>query len=310
VRWHASAKLRHKNELSINYLTLRKVVGSIGLLLPLGLLIGNVLVTSNLPDSMSAYYYTDMRNLFVGALCALGVFLVSYAGFDDWDRWLTNVAGGGAILVAFLPTKPTVCAKHSRVCLAPAVKALSAEQSWVGNFHLVFAAVTFVALGCMALRFAKTKPEAYQPAPSDSPQTEPGVLKRAWNGLGFEKPQHDDRSAEKKKRNVVYRVCGVAILIFIVLAAASNLFPQPIQSELPWFFIFEALAVIAFGISWLVKGETLLKDRPPPTGRPSEPSDHSPGGDHDSGAYPAVAKVLAWNDQPDEAASTRRVSAG
>jgi hypothetical protein len=255
-------KPRRKNGVSIDYLTLRKVVGCIGLLLPVGLLAGNSLVTSNLPDSMSAYYYPDVRNLFVGALCALGVFLISYAGFDDWDRWLTNVAGGGAILVAFLPTKPTVCATHARTCLAPAVRALSTEQSWVGNFHLAFAAITFVALGCMALRFAKTKPQAYKPATSESMGTVPGVLKRASNGLGLEKPQNDHRTAEKKERNIVYRTCGVAILVCIVLAAASNLLPEPIQSELPWFSIFEALAVIAFGISWLVKGETLLKDRP------------------------------------------------
>ena len=262
VNWRGTEMPRHKNGLSIDYLTLRTVVGCIGLLLPVGLLAGNSLVTSDLPDSMSAYYYTDTRNLFVGALCALGVFLISYAGFDDWDRWLTNVAGGGAILVAFLPTKPAVCANRARTCLAPAVRALSDEQSWVGNFHLAFAAITFVALGCMALRFAKTKPQAYKPATSESPRTMPGVLRRTWNGLGLEKPQNDHRTAEKKKRNIVYRACAVTIFVCIVLAAASNLLPEPMQGELPWFFIFEALAVIAFGISWLVKGETLLKDRP------------------------------------------------
>src|SRR5215469_5887569 len=97
MKWHGTGEPRHQNQLSINYLTLRKVVGGIGLLLPVGLLVGNTLVASNLPHSMSGYYYTDVRNLFVGALCALGVFLIGYAGFDDWDRWLTNVAGGGAI---------------------------------------------------------------------------------------------------------------------------------------------------------------------------------------------------------------------
>jgi hypothetical protein len=263
----------HKNMLSIDYLTLRKVVGCIGLLLPAGLLIGESVLASGLPDSMSAYYYTGMRNLFVGALCALGVFLISYAGFDDWDRWLTNVAGAGAILVAFLPTKPAVCARNARTCLPPSVRALSTEQGWVGDFHLLFAAVTFIALGCMALRFAKTSPRAYKPIDPDGPRTVAKVLTRAWNGLGLQKPEYDHRTAEKKKRNVVYRTCGVAILSCVVLAAGSNLLPQPIQSELPWFFIFEAIAVIAFGVSWLVKGATLLKDRPagPAGNRPRPP---------------------------------------
>jgi hypothetical protein len=272
MKWHGTGEPRHQNQLSINYLRLRKVVGWIGVLLPFGLLAGNTLVASYLPDSMSGYYYTAVRNLFVGALCALGVFLIGYAGFDDWDRWLTNVAGGGAILVAFLPTKPAVCATHARTCLAPAVRALSTGQNGVGDVHLVFAAITFIALACMALRFAKTKPEAYQPAGSGSPQMAPRILKGTWNGLGLQKPQDDQRTAEKKKRNVVYRICGAAILICILLAAASNLFPQPIQSDLPWFFIFEALALIAFGLAWLVKGETFLKDKPGgTTGLPDSP---------------------------------------
>jgi len=257
-------RLRDEYQLGISYLVLRRVVGCIGILLPLGLFAGNRVFTDVLPGSMSGYYYTDMRNLFVGALCVLGVFLVGYAGFDAWDRALTNVAGAGAILVAFLPTKPGVCGAHASVCLAPAVRVLSAEQTWVGNLHLVFAAVTFLALGCMALRFAKTGPAAYLP-PAAGPAAL-RVLKRARNGLGFGRPIVDTRTAEKKRRNVVYRICGVAIFACIVLAAASSLFPQPIRTDLPWLFILEALADIAFGISWLVKGDTFVKDRPDRTG--------------------------------------------
>jgi len=253
-------RLRHEYQLGISYLVLRRVVGCIGILLPLGLFAGNRVVTEILPGSMSGYYYTDMRNLFVGALCVLGVFLICYDGFDAWDRALTNVAGAGATLVAFLPTKPAVCGTRAGPCLAPAVRALSAEQTWVGNFHLIFAAVTFIALGCMAFRFARTGPAAYK-AVSSGPAA-PRVVKRAWNGLGFGRPVPDTRTAEKKKRNVVYRICGAAIFACIALAAASNLLPQPIRGDLPWLFIFEALADIAFGISWLVKGDTFLKDRP------------------------------------------------
>jgi hypothetical protein len=58
---------------------------------------------------MSGYYYTGMHNIFVGALCALGVFLVAYNGYDDLDRWITNIAGAAAIIVALFPTKPASC---------------------------------------------------------------------------------------------------------------------------------------------------------------------------------------------------------
>jgi hypothetical protein len=132
-------------------------VGWIGTLLPIVLIVSNMIFfTSPRPYSMSGYYYTGMRNVFVGALCALGVFLVAYAGYDKVDRWITNIAGFCAIGVAFFPTKPLVCAAHTRTCAAPSVTHLSAGQQAVGVIHLVFAAVTFVALGLMALRFAKS----------------------------------------------------------------------------------------------------------------------------------------------------------
>jgi hypothetical protein len=68
------------------------------------LITGNVIFfTTSLPGSMSGYYYTHMRDLFVGALCALGVFLVAYVGYDEVDRWITNIAGLCAIGVAFFP---------------------------------------------------------------------------------------------------------------------------------------------------------------------------------------------------------------
>ena len=71
------------------------------------------------------------------------------------DLWVTNIAGFGAIGVAFCPTKPAVCAPGTTVCPASSVTRLSTSQQAVGDIHLFFAAVTFLALGVMALRFAK-----------------------------------------------------------------------------------------------------------------------------------------------------------
>jgi hypothetical protein len=42
---------------------------------------------------MSAYYYTPMRNIWIGALCALGIFLIAY---DGWDRELAPDAARNA----------------------------------------------------------------------------------------------------------------------------------------------------------------------------------------------------------------------
>ena len=115
-----------EDQLVISYLCLRQFVGWIGTLLPIVLLVGVAISSTQArPDSMSGYYYTDMRNVFVGALCALGAFLGAYDGYDCVDRWITNVAGFGAIGVAFCPTKPTVCAAGAGACPAYSVTQLS-----------------------------------------------------------------------------------------------------------------------------------------------------------------------------------------
>jgi hypothetical protein len=237
------------NEFIISYLFLRKTVGWIGTLLPIALILGTMIFfTSARPGSMSGYYYTPMRNVFVGALCALGVFLVAYDGYDEVDRWITNIAGFCAIGVAFFPTKPSVCAPHARTCAAPSVTQLSAGQQVVGVIHLVFAAVTFIALALMALRFAK----------SEATPTAQSVIGQLRHGLGLAKPGGRQRAPRKRMRNAIYRACGFAILACVVLAALSNLLPASVKADWPLLFIFEALAVFAFGVSWFVKGQTLL----------------------------------------------------
>ncbi len=231
---------REANELIISYMTLRKVVGWIGVLLPVVLLAGELAVFSGpIPASISDYYYTHMRNVLEGSLCALGVFLLAYAGYDEWDRWITNAAGLFALGVAFFPTSP------------PA-GALTAGQRVVGAIHMASAALTFIALAVMALRFAKTAGPPERPA---------GLAGRLRLGLGFGAP--GPRTARKKARNVVYRACAIAILACLALAGAAALLPVPAWRHLPLVYAFESLAIFAFGVSWFVKGGTLtvLADR-------------------------------------------------
>jgi hypothetical protein len=232
------------NQLIVSYMLLRQLVGWIGTLLPIVLIVGNTISsTTPRPDSMSGYYYTDMRNIFVGTLCALGVFLVAYDGYDDVDRWITNIAGLGAILVALFPTKPAVCTAGA--CPASSVTHLSTSQQAVGDLHLVFAAVTFVALGFMALRFAK------------GGQTPPGLSlpSRLRYGLGF--GPGGGQPGQYTADNIIYRISGITILSCVVLAAASNLLPASVNAHWPLLFIFEAVAVFAFGVSWFTKGRTI-----------------------------------------------------
>jgi hypothetical protein len=82
-----------------SFLLLRKTIGWIGTLLPIVLVTAESAYSSApLPNSLSDYYYTPMRNIFVGALCVIGAFLLAYDVGVLVDRWITNVAGLGVLL--------------------------------------------------------------------------------------------------------------------------------------------------------------------------------------------------------------------
>lgn len=80
---------------------------------------------------MSGSYYTSTRNLFVGSLCALGVFLIGYRHTRRQDR-CTSFAGLCALAVAFAPTAP-----------APP----GTEPAWVNYLHHAAAGALIFTLG-------------------------------------------------------------------------------------------------------------------------------------------------------------------
>ena len=66
---------------------------------------------------------------------------------------------------------------------------------------------------------------------------------------------------QKLMRNGVYRACGGTILACILLICLYNvLWRRPSVTAYDPVFWLEAIALWAFGISWFIKGETLLKD--------------------------------------------------
>lgn len=205
------------NFLVISYFSLRKAVGIIGLLLPLVLAVGKIILDGGgLQTSISAYYYTVMRGVLVGSLWAIGVFLFSYRGYDRKDEIAGKISSVAAIVVALFPTNPQ--------------DALTG--SWIGRIHFTSAVILFLMLAFFSLvLFRKTDPA---------------------------KPM----TPQKKKRNVVYAVCGVLILASIAGAGISFLFRNSAFFDLyaPVFW-FESLAVVSFGVSWLTKGEAILTDQ-------------------------------------------------
>lgn len=121
--------------LAVSYLFLRRAIGLIGALIPIVVPLGYSVSTGSwrLLSSVSSYYYTDMRNAFVGALCSVGVFLICYR-YRQWDDVIATLAGAFAIGVALCPTAP------------PNPSALA---STVGVLHVVFAACFLVTMALM-----------------------------------------------------------------------------------------------------------------------------------------------------------------
>ena len=86
-------------------------------------------------DSISAYYYTSMRDVFVGVLAAIGVFLFCYRGPDKKDNFWTNVAGLCAVGIGLFPTEPIY---HERISSQYNISSLDVlQQPWSTRFpHL------------------------------------------------------------------------------------------------------------------------------------------------------------------------------
>jgi hypothetical protein len=72
---------------------------------------------------------------------------------------------------------------------------------------------------------------------------------------------------QKRVRNKIYRGSGITIVAGVAAAALFQ-FLTSHQFRETWHPVFwcEAIAIIAFGFAWLVKGETLFAD--PPAARP------------------------------------------
>ena len=90
-----------------SYLYMRLFVGALGVALPFALvLLDGLAFDGPFPrDSMSAYYYSGAREVFVGAMCAIGVFLITYKVAEkNLDNTLSILAGAMALLVALFPT--------------------------------------------------------------------------------------------------------------------------------------------------------------------------------------------------------------
>jgi hypothetical protein len=118
-----------------SYLYLSLGIGVIAILLPIVLmLVGGY----DKHDSMSSYYTSDVhssRDILVGSLCAVGVFLFLFHGLSKVENWLLNFAGAAVIAVALIPMTVSTC------------------------LHRGFAVIFFLLIGIVAIFLSKGRIE-------------------------------------------------------------------------------------------------------------------------------------------------------
>jgi hypothetical protein len=218
-------------EILNSYLSIRKLIGTLGLILPILL----VVMEEAYLSSISHYYYTKSSVFFIAILFSFGILLISYRGYQKnekteyfSDNFITKIGGFAILLVVFFPTKciGSNSPEISAMCDLGVYPLYGHMDNWKSLVHFASAGVFLITMGYMSIfRFTK------------GPKT-----------------------AAKKVEHSIYKVCGYIIWACIALIGIEfiiQIFEKNFQVTKVDVFILETVAVFAFGISWLVKGEAM-----------------------------------------------------
>lgn len=202
----------------INTTRLRCTIGWLGMLLPWIVLILSGAYGYGFPDSISAtYYLPTCITPFMIILGSAGLLLFSYKGYDKQDDIICTIAGVFAL----------------GICLfSCAIEDLSerwlelATLTNVGTFQIVPYVSDWLHKICAFGFF--------------------GLL--AYNSLFLFTKSSGVMTENKKKRNIIFRVCGIGMVVSFLAIVPVSIFE--------WWggvWIIEAIALAFFGISWLTK---------------------------------------------------------
>jgi hypothetical protein len=217
----------------------RLAIGILGISLPFIFIIGDGRSASpslrgdlHVRGSISAYYHTSMRDIYVASFCMTGLVLLTYFSGEPrtLDFLFSFVAGLAVFGVAFFPTTRLQLPPDAPRCGAtPMPPGCSPVQQQLGEklvagIHFTFAAVFILSL--------------------------------AWICFVFASPNR--RPPETGAIATILRLCGWVIVGAVVLAIVGGLFKFTI-GELTPLYLAEVISVLAFGIAWLLKARDLKK---------------------------------------------------
>jgi hypothetical protein len=207
--------------LVLSYFGIRRAIGLIGLFLPVVLGPIGWLLGIGIQDNISSYYHTDLRDVFVGAMCAIGGFLFCYRGADRIETLSARFGCASALGVALFPLDA-----HSDPLI---------QKSLVGYLHSFSGGAFFLTLAVYSLYHfprSTTKRSEHEPHP--------------WERLFI-----------YRSSGVVIVLVMAAMGAFLLLVPAGW---KSRMNDYHFLFWMEWVAIWAFAAAWLTKGRAIVAD--------------------------------------------------
>ncbi len=220
------------NPMILSYKTLRRLVGILALSISIICILGGLFFgNKNVENSISAYYYTNMGDFLEAVLMGIGAFIIFYYGYSTLDRIINTLAGFFCICISLFPAS-------NGITMTVGIFQINSNISNI--IHLIVSAIFFALLGFISMfLFTKTN-------------------KQIVKVIG----KNDTMTNQKKIRNIIYIVCGAIIAICgITIGLLFAFVGETIMNKYYMVLILEIIILTAFGISWLIKGETLFRDK-------------------------------------------------
>lgn len=202
---------------------IRNWAGFLGMILPWLCLFGAYMVNRFTPLGKS--FWSDLSisatyyitPVLTGVLTTASMVLMCYDGYDLQDNIITTLSGVFGICIVIFPCNCSIATAHTGLFQLP-VK--------VSHVIHCISALTFFCL-------------------------------LAYNDMFLFTKHGENMSDKKKQRNIVYKVCGIGMVIAMIIMLIPVSFPAKI-----WWV--EMIALTFFGFSWLTKGDAFpfLNDKP------------------------------------------------
>lgn len=175
-----------------------------------------VLLIKYFPQSISATWYTNASTVFMIILGSACLLLISYSGYDKQDDIVSTLAGIFGLGICIFPCR------------------VDEVIGKVGTFNIDCNISNILHSLCAVVFF----------------------LLLSYNSFFLFTKTDGNMTREKKVRNIIYKVCGIGMMLSFALLLLPEFYIQV--------WLVETIALFFFGVSWLTKSQSfsmLFKDK-------------------------------------------------